>query len=272
MPCDFRGASLLVCAAVLSVAIATLALGAAEPTLIAENSEPHVLNLGLPRTLLLHLKSAKGKAEEQEQEIRKVFQDLYCPASSCKGARPLQINIAFGDDYQILDWVGKGWVDAAAVPTLSLYLLNRDHVDLVEMNSNSWRALLAQRLPRRRGAPIDLGNFWETVWRRSDEKNKAAISPPEEQNACSLAVPSHLLGLLGPVEATSLWLNEKLAFEDSKKKRGSRKPLLERIFRPRSIHFRLLGTARGKRTIHLRTNERLGEKLAHLALARRRIA
>ena len=117
MPCDFRGASLLVCAAVLSVAIATLALGAAEPTLIAENSEPHVLNLGLPRTLLLHLKSAKGKAEEQEQEIRKVFQDLYCPASSCKGARPLLINIAFGDDYQILDWVGKGWVDAAAVPS-----------------------------------------------------------------------------------------------------------------------------------------------------------
>lgn len=89
---------------------------------------PQVLKLGLTR---------QPETEEQrrilEGQVRSLVADVYARHGRCSRLRPLKVDIALGNDYEILDWLGQDLIDAAIVPELTLYLLERDEVDLREL-------------------------------------------------------------------------------------------------------------------------------------------
>jgi predicted acylesterase/phospholipase RssA len=90
---------------------------------------PHALNLGLPRI-------ASGEARVLEPALRQVFGALYAqrkaPIPCPKG---IQINVAVGNDYQMLEWLDQKLLDAAIVTDLSLALLQRDEVRLYQLDA-----------------------------------------------------------------------------------------------------------------------------------------
>ena len=208
------------CAGMLLVSIARLSRATTEPPTLVDKSEPEILNLGLPRALVpIDSTTGKAKVEELERTMRLLFEKLYC-SPDCKGNRPLQINIALANDYQILDWLGKGLIDGAAIPALSLYLIRRDDVDLVEIDHANWKAPVLKLPDDGYVPPRELGKFWQEIWERAKlrarEKDKASASASEKE-MCPLLAPSHLStsGFLAPVAATSQWLDKQIASEVS---------------------------------------------------------
>jgi predicted acylesterase/phospholipase RssA len=84
-----------------------------------------VLNVGIPRTAI---------AGEESERLARTIADVLGGAyiDRCK---ELQISFAFGSDYEVMDWLERGSVDAAIVPDLSLWLLtSRDGIPLRELN------------------------------------------------------------------------------------------------------------------------------------------
>jgi predicted acylesterase/phospholipase RssA/drug/metabolite transporter (DMT)-like permease len=90
---------------------------------------PHDLNLGLPRI-------ASGEARVLEPALHRVFSALYAQRKAA-GPCPkgIQINVAVGNDYQMLEWLDQKLIDAAIVSDLSLALLRRDEVRLYELDA-----------------------------------------------------------------------------------------------------------------------------------------
>ena len=84
----------------------------------------HDLNLGLPRI-------ASGQARVLEPALGSVFGALYAqrkaPDPCPKG---IHINVAVGNDYQMLEWLDQKLLDAAIVTDLSLALLQRDEMPM----------------------------------------------------------------------------------------------------------------------------------------------
>lgn len=104
------------------------AIPAADP---CEGVLPHALNFGLPRI-------ASGEAKAVEPALRSIFSAVYAQrkaADPCADRKGMEINIAVGNDYQMLDWLGQGTLDAAIVTDLSLALLARDDVRLYQVNA-----------------------------------------------------------------------------------------------------------------------------------------
>lgn len=90
---------------------------------------PHVLSVGVPRTSL---------SDDDAKRLPQVLRGLFGPAyvDKCGQGKALQINLAFGSDYEILDWLERGSVDAAVVPHLSLFLLtHKNRGALRELNA-----------------------------------------------------------------------------------------------------------------------------------------
>lgn len=71
----------------------------------------------------------------------------------CAGRRKLQVNVAFGSRYQILDWLSQRRVDGGVVTPFALALLARDGVELVPLELGS----PAQRRTSGLGASPDSG-------------------------------------------------------------------------------------------------------------------
>lgn len=182
-----------------------------------ESSLPRVLTVGLPYSPGLDLGTMEaplegsvarrflaGRAREEAPES----------AGACD-ERPLQITVAVGTDYQILDWLDRGLVDMAVVPVLGLHLLRRDGVDLVEVQDPGAAGLepLVGRIPRlslewQRGGQVrtrtghegDLLRFADALWREAvqGEEPEAPAGLPRVER---LVLPSHLstAGFLMPV-------------------------------------------------------------------------
>jgi predicted acylesterase/phospholipase RssA len=179
-------------------------------------AEPYVLNLALPHLLLpSDSKSGTSEREELEAHIRDRFHKLYCPSRHCPDDRRLHINIAFGNDYQLLDWLGKGWVDSAVIPSLSLYLLRRDGLDLRDIGPELGARRSPTETPKQRDdLSRDLEKFWKWIWERvTQQKNpqKQTLGSRNEKDTCQLITSSHLAtgDFLMPLAATSEWLEKQ---------------------------------------------------------------
>lgn len=93
---------------------------------------PHVLNVGVPRTSL-----SQQQAEKLPDALAALVSSSYvnpCDAKSIGRNKTLQINLAFGSDYEVLDWLERGSVDAGIVPNLSLWLLEESQTPLKLLN------------------------------------------------------------------------------------------------------------------------------------------
>lgn len=94
-----------------------------------EDDLPHVLNVAVPRTRVV---------DEETNLLPRILENLFGPAyvDPCGAGKELQIHLAFGSDYEVLDWLERGSVEAAVVPHLSLHLLG-DRRELRELSSSA---------------------------------------------------------------------------------------------------------------------------------------
>lgn len=92
---------------------------------------PHVMQVGIPRTSL-----DEEALAEVARSIRAVLEPSYVDV--CGKEKNLQINLALGSDYEVLEWIAQKRIDAAIVPDLSRWLLtNRDGMPLFELNDDA---------------------------------------------------------------------------------------------------------------------------------------
>ncbi len=210
------------------------ARGSLQPERDCDDLLPQVVNVGVPQAL----GGGGFSLEAVRDAARGRLSDLYQPLDRCDGRRRLQVNIAIGNDYQILDWLGQGLIDVAVVPDLSLYLLHRDGVELFAPPPESEPSdrLLAPSIERLRSRNLpeeawadsgeperDLESFRWQLWCASAEEAGAADTLAEgDRRRCAelargprfrIALPSHLStgGFLRPVSATAAWFAAKLA-------------------------------------------------------------
>lgn len=206
---------------------------------------PQVLNVGLPqpRDLLTF------ELEDLRQATERLFASMIRTQGRCHGGRTLQVNIAIGNDYQILDWLDQGLVDVAVVPDLSVYLLQeRDSVKLLELNpvergydnllTPSYVYRLGSRgyaagawTPRpdpQRDFDSFRGQLWCGLFQGAPQQNHCAELDPGSGGPGGpeyrIALASHLStgGFLRAVADTAKWLQVRLA-ESSLKPDESRK-------------------------------------------------
>src|SRR5215212_5027386 len=198
-----------------------------------DNPLPHVLNLGLPR-----LPRAGFKIEELKPEVDSFMQEFYREHGACYGNRPLQVNITVASDYELLDWLSQGTIHAAVIPDMTLYLLQRDGINLrkVDVQGHTMGDLL---LPAVVGVPMsaeavdgtlrarpsaqkDLEAFHEQIWRAaSGEKT----SGDKAQPGYRIVLASHLstTGFLDPLLATDRWLKPRLQRIEDRREREDRR-------------------------------------------------
>jgi predicted acylesterase/phospholipase RssA len=208
---------------------------------------PQVLNVGLPyaRDLL------DIRYEAVQKSARELFEGLYRAHAPCGSRQRLQVNLAIGNDYQILDWLGRGLVDVAVVPTLSVYLLQKDGVELRELSPGgkvgdflvpSWEPWLRSREAaggawRERDDPEgDFGAFRQALWCGLFTDRPERLSTDERGRCAGLSragyrmvLPSHLstAGFLVPVSVVNTWLEGRLASLDPRPEEGEKTRLRE---------------------------------------------
>ncbi|MFW6175323.1 MAG: patatin-like phospholipase family protein, partial [Acidobacteriota bacterium] len=78
--------------------------------------------------------SGRFPVQEVEELARALFTGLYRQHGSCSGTRALQVNLAVASEYHVLHWLEEGSVDVAVVSDLTLDLLRRAEVDLLEID------------------------------------------------------------------------------------------------------------------------------------------
>jgi predicted acylesterase/phospholipase RssA len=195
---------------------------------------PQVLNVGLPQPR----DSRTSGFEKLRQTAAGLFSSMYRDQGRCHGGRRLQVNIAIGNDYQILDWLAQGLIDVAVVPDLSVYLLHRDGVELLELNpvergfENVLTPAFSRRLRSRSFAGAawterphpeeDFESFrWQLWCGLFQGAGGAGPVPAAARQSCGklapgstyrIALASHLDtgGFLWPVSETVRWLGDRL--------------------------------------------------------------
>lgn len=182
-----------------------------------DNPLPQVLDVGLPYSPELDL-------EATEDSLHEVLDAVYAERALCP-QRSLQINVALGSDYQILDWLGHGAIDMGVVPALTLQLLREDQVDLLEIEDRGDPPLqpLVGRVPRltlswledgeersRSGHERDLDRFARSLWRRVAGDGTGPAAGEEPVPVERLVLASHLstVGFLLPVGAVQRVVGE----------------------------------------------------------------
>jgi predicted acylesterase/phospholipase RssA len=209
---------------------------------------PQVLNVGLPyaREIL------DIRYEAVQKSARELFQGLYRTHAPCGATQRLQVNLAIGNDYQILDWLSRGLVDVAVVPTLSVYLLQRDRVEIRALDLDgkvddfllrSWQPWLRSRQARggewreRDDPSDDFAAFREALWcgvvgdgAEAPERRRCAKL---SRTAVRLVLPSHLStpGFLTPVSAVNTWLEDRLTSLDARTGSGETARLRDAFWR-----------------------------------------
>ena len=185
------------------VAVVTLGiLGAFGSTARAASD---TITLGLPERLLPRTPVERA---ELDALTTRLVRALPCSAPSCSDRPVLQVNIALGTDYEILDWFGKGLLDMAVVPDISAYLLRQDHLDVFEL------ALHAAGPPGAREV-AEIERFAAWVWCRPRVRAKVRASDPacgpDGGRGHELQLPSHLHGFAHTIDVAAGWVERKLS-------------------------------------------------------------
>ncbi len=266
--------------ALAGVAAAPAARGEAPaeaPAAACDATFPLVVNAALPLTADVPVEVVRGWITVLFREIDQRYdRDKTCPG------RPLQVHVALGSDYQVLDWLGRGEVDVAVASSLSLHLLARDGVELSEIGLSDGlrdRVLPARRfglrsvaigsggVTPRPDARADFAGFREWLWRGvtgAGDPLPAARALAAEPRLCEdfepkagagsgpsyrLSLASHLstAGLLDPVAETADWLEKRLAGEPKADRASAEECFWHSFFDHACFRFDGRGRRRGGR-------------------------
>ena len=208
-------------AAALALTLAPWTARAQEAADCSEPELPPVLNLGLPR---LPESPQLKQPGTLELRVQRLFEELYARHGLCP-AQKIQINIAVASEYEILDWLQQGLIDAAVVPNMTVFLLrDRDGIALKEMEiPEAWRAglilpafqprVLSGQLTGGRWRPRsdpekDFNAFLERVWEQASGDSK---EPARPVTGYRIVLATHLStpGFLDPLSRTATWLKSR---------------------------------------------------------------
>ena len=233
----------------VTLSIGGIALASVPPPDPCADRLPHALNIGLPRIasstdelktkVITKLKGVIGEVYRTSVAITPVAANV----NPCLGRETIQLNIAVGNDYQMLEWLDQGLVDAAVVPDLSLSLLRNDDVSVYEIHAlpdaldviAPEARVTPQVRQRLQGRWQNLGNpeieyerFLEEVWAQAAEiaKARATGGAAAAKKARmlgtiplghTLVLASHLssTGFASPVQTAAAWFNRRLPPENS---------------------------------------------------------
>lgn len=242
----------------LPALLALLAQPALADHVNCEGALPQVLKLGLTRQ-----PESEDERTFLEDQARVLISDIYKRHGICSQSRPLKVDIALGNPYEILDWLGQELIDAAIVPELTLHLLEHDGVDLMELavsedvvpalrarilsgrlSGRQWnprpdprsdleelrRRVLRSALERAESEEWDAEAYWLDVMekkKKRQEEPKGASAAVEVGLGYRIVLASHLssTGFLEPVASTQRWLEERLAGMD-----GDRRAAVQDLF------------------------------------------
>jgi predicted acylesterase/phospholipase RssA len=226
-----RARCLAVTAVLLAVILAPVSAQAASGD-CPDRKLPYALNIGVSRLS----DSPTLQPADLEKDIEALFQDFYAEHGRCP-SRQLQINIMVASDYEILDWLGHDLLDAAVVPDLTVYLLQRDHFPLREMEvaDHPVGDLL---LPAVRKDPLSgrlVGGDWQAGNPRADfaafleQSWRQALRPASGDRedgpapAYRIVLASHLStpGFLDPVTKAAEWMQTRMPPAWGKERRRS---------------------------------------------------
>lgn len=132
-------------------------------------------------------------------------------------ARPLEIQLAYGSDYQMVEWLQAGSIDAAVVGDFSLWLLGPQQ--LVELTTPGGPALRA--VPRVSWRATRTNGHWQRTELREDEYTRFLDEVYAGRPSSTLALASHLstTGFLDPVTRAAKHFEAKLKSERSPEKK-----------------------------------------------------
>ncbi|HVS31029.1 MAG TPA: patatin-like phospholipase family protein [Thermoanaerobaculia bacterium] len=113
-----------------AIVLAVSASAAPPPPIDCANRQPHVLKVGLPADVAPGLRDAARLTGE----VRRVIATLPRRAEEgCPSPRPVRLSVAFGNDYELLDWFSQGSIDVAVLPDLAVTLLTGDGMAIREI-------------------------------------------------------------------------------------------------------------------------------------------
>ncbi|HET7434300.1 MAG TPA: hypothetical protein VFN10_06255 [Thermoanaerobaculia bacterium] len=206
-------------AVVLALAFAASAFASIAPPTDCGERLPHALNVGVPRI-------ASTTPDENRRlagTLGTIFYDIYreSPGGDCGTAQPIQINIAIGNDYQLLAWLSQGLIDAAVVPDLSLVML--DKVGVYELPVDDQQDI-DELMPAQQSAPVAkqrdarVKGSWRAVSEAPDAAYRRYLdqvwNAAEGRGAITmhLALASHLstTGFALPIGDAARFFEEKL--------------------------------------------------------------
>lgn len=220
-----------------------LAAGAAGAVLgpaPCEDRLPVILRVGLPQAGLVSGLSAG----ELRARVERLFAQVYGQHGLCRDSRRLQINVALGNDYQIVDWLAQGRIDVGVTTDVGLFLLSRrDKLSLAELDlfqspevalflptfvsTLRSRELSSGRALERADPAADFDSLLWQVWcegspRRPSGEDRARCRSLAGGPRVRLEVPTHLstAGFAGLVRQAEGWLAAQL----SRKARGGAGP------------------------------------------------
>src|SRR5688572_12763101 len=165
----------------------------------------HVLNFGVPRTSL-----TEASATKLPDTLAKLVGPMY--QDPCGKGKNLQINLAFGSDYEVLDWLERGSIDGGIVPDLSLWLLKHDENPLRELNAEQSAQL--EVLQARAPAPVCKryvrGRWTECEAQPAYNALLADIVAGKDAGTRRVMFASHLssTGFLDPIKKASALFSE----------------------------------------------------------------
>ncbi|HEY0139932.1 MAG TPA: hypothetical protein VGF48_03495 [Thermoanaerobaculia bacterium] len=190
---------LAVAVVVLFVLLGTAASARAAGAVDCGDARPNTIRLGIPRE-----RSNAATTDLAVAALRSHYRDV------CGGVRPLEIRLAFGSDYQMLEWLQEESIDAAVVTDFALWMLGTR--PLSELQAPDGTAM--PRIPRVAFTASKVHGRWQRTAMRDDEYKRFLdeVYASEARPATTLALASHLstTGFLDPVKRAAEHFETKL--------------------------------------------------------------
>ena len=183
-----------------AVALAVVFLAVASAHAQHQECEDTV-NVGIPR-------------DERNAQIRVLIDShlrtLYRNPCGIDG-NALQINFSLGSDYQMLEWLESGAIDAAIVNDFTLWLLQQDGKQLLELPREQAGSLLPE-LPRASLVAVRQGRTWSLRDERGEYARFLDQILSGQPPTATLVLGSHVsaTGFLEPLRRAAEHLGPKL--------------------------------------------------------------
>src|SRR5688572_15971930 len=150
-------------------------------------SARNVLRVGIPRAWNPGKLVTTGQQSDSALDvIDGIFRDIHATAvAQCTPRPPLDIQFTAGNEYQMLEWLEQGQIDATILPELSIGLVALDGIELFEIDRLQLDRYEARPAARRRSesgwsGPMDARReyeaFLDETWKNDPATRRLVLA------------------------------------------------------------------------------------------------